>query len=85
MIVSHMCKVPYTPQLRVVVPFALLVLNSYAPTLGLAPKPLLRPLVATTLYALTIVCVYLHFVVHVVRDICNYLNIFLFKIKKGKQ
>jgi hypothetical protein len=84
MIVSHMCKVPYTPQLRVVIPYGLLVLNSYAPALGLVPKPLLRPLAATALYALTIICVYLHFVVHVVRDICDYLNIFLFKIK-GKQ
>ncbi|TMW66493.1 hypothetical protein Poli38472_004258 [Pythium oligandrum] len=81
MIVSHMCKVPFTPQLRVLIPFGLLILNTYGPTLGLFPKPLLRPLLATVLYGLGITCIYLHYVVHVVYDISCYLNIYVFKIK----
>lgn len=81
MIVSHMCKVPFTLQLRVLLPLALVVLNSYAPALGLGAAPPMRPLLAAGLYTLTIACVYLHYVVHVVNDICNHLNIFLFKIK----
>ncbi|KAJ0408743.1 hypothetical protein P43SY_001967 [Pythium insidiosum] len=81
MIVSHMCKIPYTPQFRVIIPLMLLVLNSYGPSIELFSGPLLRPLVASVMYSLVISCVYLHYVVHVVNDICNFLNIYLFKIK----
>lgn len=80
MITSHMCKIPFSPQLRVIIPFGLVVLNSYGPVFGLLDAPLVRPIVASSLYVLFIAFVYLHFVVHVVSDICDYLNIFLFKI-----
>lgn len=85
MITSHMCKIPFSPQLRVIIPFGLVILNSYGPTLGLLSAPLVRPMLASSLYVLFIVFVYLHFVVHVVSDICDYLNIYLFKIVKKQE
>ncbi|DBA04672.1 TPA: hypothetical protein N0F65_012255 [Lagenidium giganteum] len=82
MIVSHMCKVPFTPQLRVLIPFGAVVFNSYAPVLGLLSGPIIRPLLATAMYVVFINFVYFHYVVHVVNDICSYLNIYCFKIGK---
>ena len=82
MIVSHMCKIPFTPQFRVIVPFALVVANAYAPALGLRAAPPVRPLLAAWLYAAFILAVYAHYLVHVVRDICDYLNIYLLKIRQ---
>lgn len=82
MIVSHMCKIPFSPQLRVIIPFGMVIFNAYAPRIGLLAGPLMRPMLASVLYVLFINCVYLHYVVHVVRDICEYLNIYLFRIVK---
>jgi ethanolaminephosphotransferase len=85
MITSHMCKIPFSPQLRVIIPFGLVVFNSYGPVFGLIAAPIIRPMLASSLYVLFIVFVYLHFVMHVVNDICDYLNIYLFKIVKKQQ
>lgn len=82
MIVSHMCKIPFTPQLRVIIPFGLVILNAYGARVGLLDKSAVNPMVASALYVLFIFGVYLHFVSNVVKDICDYLNIFLFKISK---
>ncbi|KAI9922999.1 hypothetical protein PsorP6_000107 [Peronosclerospora sorghi] len=81
MIVCHMCKIPFTLQLRVIIPFGLVIFNAYGPAVGIFSKPLIPTIVASSLYAFFIVFVYLHFVFGVVKDICDYLNIFLFKIK----
>jgi hypothetical protein len=81
MIVSHMCKIPFTPQLRVIIPFGFVIFNAYGPSVGLIAKPLIPTIVASSMYMVFIVLVYLHFVSGVVKDICDFLNIFLFKIK----
>ena len=81
MIVSHMCKIPFTPQLRVIIPFGFVIFNAYGPAVQILLKPLIPTIVASSLYMVFIVLVYLHFVFGVVKDICNFLNIFLFKIK----
>lgn len=82
MIMSHMCKIPFTPQLRVIIPFGVVIFNAYGTALGLLAKPLVNPIFASSLYVLFIFGVYMHFVWNVVKDICDYLNIFLFKISK---
>lgn len=81
MIVSHMAKVPFALDYRVVIPFALVLLNVYGPHLGLFSVPYIHPLMASIVYALYIIGVYVHYISHVVYDICCYLNIYLFKIK----
>ena len=81
MIVSHMCKIPFTPQLRVIIPFGFVILNAYGTAVGILSKPLIPTIVSSTLYVIFIVLVYLQFVFGVVKDICDFLNIFLFKIK----
>ncbi|KAF1788898.1 Vacuolar protein sorting-associated protein 13, C-terminal [Phytophthora cactorum] len=81
MIVSHMCKIPFTPQLRVIIPFGFVIFNAYGPAVGILSKPLIPTIVASSMYVVFIVVVYLHFVSGVVKDICDFLNIFLFKIK----
>ncbi|KAE9023246.1 hypothetical protein PR002_g11758 [Phytophthora rubi] len=81
MIVSHMCKIPFTPQLRVIIPFGFVIFNAYGPSVGILSKPLIPTILASSLYVVFIVLVYLHFVSGVVKDICDFLNIFLFKIK----
>ncbi|CAI5717993.1 unnamed protein product [Peronospora destructor] len=81
MIMSHMCKIPFTPQLRVIIPFGFVIFNAYGPAVRILSKPLIPTLVASSLYVIFIVLVYLHFVFGVVKDICNFLNIFLFEIK----
>ncbi|CAH0476763.1 unnamed protein product [Peronospora belbahrii] len=81
MIMSHMCKIPFSPQLRVIIPFSFVIFNAYGPALGILSKPLVPTIVASSLYMVFIVVVYLHFVSGVIKDICDFLNIFLFKIK----
>lgn len=82
MIVSHMCKIPFTPQLRVIIPFGLVIFNAYGTTVGLLDKPIVNPVLASALYVLFIFGVYMYFVWNVVKDICDHLNIFLFKLSK---
>ena len=81
MIMSHMCKIPFTPQLRVIIPFGFVILNAYGTAAGILSKPLIPTIVSSSLYVVFIVLVYLQFIVGVVKDICDFLNIFLFKIK----
>ncbi|KAG3085357.1 hypothetical protein PI124_g9523 [Phytophthora idaei] len=81
MIVSHMCKIPFTLQLRVIIPFGFVIFNAYGPAVVILTKPLIPTIVASSMYVVFIVVVYLHFVSGVVKDICDFLNIFLFKIK----
>lgn len=80
MIITHMCKIPFTPQLRVIVPFGFVILNAYGPAMGFFPEPLIPTIVASSMYMVYIVLVYLHYVFGVVKDICDFLEIFLFKI-----
>ncbi|CEG40626.1 cdp-alcohol phosphatidyltransferase [Plasmopara halstedii] len=80
MIISHMCKIPFTPQLRVIIPFGFMIFNAYGPAIGVTTKTLIPTIVASSMYAVFIVSVYLHFVFSVVKDICDFLEIFLFKI-----
>lgn len=82
MIVSHMCKIPFTPQLRVIIPFGFVIFNAYGSSVGIISKPLIPTIWASSLYMVFIVLVYLHFVSGVVKDICDFLNIYLFKISK---
>ncbi|KAG2524822.1 hypothetical protein BBO99_00005805 [Phytophthora kernoviae] len=84
MIMSHMCKIPFTPQLRVIIPFGFVIFNAYGPTVGILSKPLVPTIWASLLYMVFIVVVYLHFVSGVVKDICDFLDIYLFKISKPK-
>ncbi|TDH73069.1 uncharacterized protein CCR75_009054 [Bremia lactucae] len=85
MIISHMCKIPFTPQLRVIIPFGLVIVNAYGPAVGFFSQPLIPPIVASSTYVIFIVLVYLHFVTGVVKDICDFLDIFLFKLSPAKK
>jgi hypothetical protein len=85
MIVSHMAKVPFALQFHVIIPFGLLIVNSYLPMFGWTKVSPIRPLVASYLYGMYLLFVYGHYLYHVMDDICRYLNIYLLQITSYPQ
>lgn len=86
MIVSHMCKVPYRAQLRILVPLYLLLLNGYSTNLGIAGIiPTIHVFYAALAYTGYIGLVYSHYMIHVVTEICHHLDIYLLRLPRKEK
>ncbi|EQC34569.1 hypothetical protein SDRG_07894 [Saprolegnia diclina VS20] len=72
MIVSHMCKVPFTPQFRILFPLVALLAATYSQVEAFAAVP---PLVALTGYCGIVLFIYFHYMLSVVFEICAHLQI----------
>ncbi|KAL0591674.1 hypothetical protein ABG067_000816 [Albugo candida] len=85
MIVSHMCKVPFPSQLRVLLPVVLVTMNAHFPRWIGRSESWIHPMVATISFGAFMLAVYTHYVYHVVTEICGHLGIHAFKIKARKE
>ncbi|OQR84770.1 CDP-alcohol phosphatidyltransferase [Achlya hypogyna] len=72
MIVSHMCKVPFTPQFRILMPLIALLLATYYKVEFFAD---VHPLAALVGYCSIVVFIYFHYMLSVVFEICAHLKI----------
>ncbi|OQR96725.1 CDP-alcohol phosphatidyltransferase [Thraustotheca clavata] len=79
MIVSHMCKVPFTPQFRILMPLVVLLLATYSKIEAFATIP---PLVSLTAYCILVTFIYFHYMLSVVFEICAHLKIPLLTLPK---
>nr|CCA20429.1 CDPalcohol phosphatidyltransferase putative [Albugo laibachii Nc14] len=84
MIVSHMCKIPFSSQLLVLLPAILVTLSGYAAQWS-GSEEWIHPMMATISFGAFMLAIYMHYVYHVVMEICNHLGIQAFKIKARKE